>query len=562
MNNKDKIIKLELLGIILLIISLITDVLELKSISVIIIIMSPLIIPAIYKEKEEKIENENVRVIKSIEDIEKELSEKKKVNNDNYTKIYKQSKYKKPPFSLLETKEKEPLIDTWNIESTKERINTVFIEHKIPAVVDKINMGPNFTQYEIKLEKNVRLDKIVNIKKELSFASGDTDAIIEIPIPGKNTIGITVKNKEHFKVYLETLLKNIKETDELSFPLGFNMIGEDIYSSLQKENSFLITGTVGTGKSMFLNDMLITFLYTKTPEELKMILIDPKRIEFSNYNDIPHLLTPVVTNINNAFRILEKLIVEIEDRCDKFNNIKVKNIQKYNELIEEKLKKDSKSELNKMPYILVVIDELSNLLFVDKTKFIELITKISSMSRTTGIYLIATTNQPYAVEKELKEALHSTISFSLTESLYATKVGILDANKLLGPGEMIYRTQNSNKQLRIQAPYISDEQIENILNNIKEKNGISNYSNKYKETIYRETINNNSKDTLYDEILNYAIRMGQISASLIQRKYSIGYNRAARIMDQFEEQGLVGPAKGSKPRDVLVKLESQGGNEE
>ena len=555
MNNKDKIIKLELLGIILLIISLITDVLELKSISVIIIIMSPLIIPAIYKEKEEKIENENVRVIKSIEDIEKELSEKKKVNNDNYTKIYKQSKYKKPPFSVLETKEKEPLIDTWNIESTKERINTVFIEHKIPAVVDKINMGPNFTQYEIKLEKNVRLDKIVNIKKELSFASGDTDAIIEIPIPGKNTIGITVKNKEHFKVYLETLLKNIKETDELSFPLGFNMIGEDIYSSLQKENSFLITGTVGTGKSMFLNDMLITFLYTKTPEELKMILIDPKRIEFSNYNDIPHLLTPVVTNINNAFRILEKLIVEIEDRCDKFNNIKVKNIQKYNELIEEKLKKDSKSELNKMPYILVVIDELSNLLFVDKTKFIELITKISSMSRTTGIYLIATTNQPYAVEKELKEALHSTISFSLTESLYATKVGILDANKLLGPGEMIYRTQNSNKQLRIQAPYISDEQIENILNNIKEKNGISNYSNKYKETIYRETINNNSKDTLYDEILNYAIRMGQISASLIQRKYSIGYNRAARIMEQFEEQGIVGPANGSKPRDVLIKLE-------
>lgn len=552
MNNKDKIIKLELLGIILLIISLITDVLELKSISVIIIIMSPLIIPAIYKEKEEKIENENVRVIKSIEDIEKELSEKKKVNNDNYTKIYEQSKYKKPPFSLIENKEKEPLVDTEDIESTKERINTVFIEHKIPAEVDKINMGPNFTQYEIKLEKNVRLDKIVNIKKELSFASGDTDAIIEIPIPGKNTIGITVKNKEHFKVYLETLLKNIKETDELSFPLGFNMIGEDIYSSLQKENSFLITGTVGTGKSMFLNDMLITFLYTKTPEELKMILIDPKKIEFSNYNDIPHLLTPVVTNINNAFRTLEKLIVETESRCDTFNSLKVKNIQKYNKLIEEK---EPKSELNKMPYILVVIDELSNLLFVDKTKFIELITKISSMSRTTGIYLIATTNQPYAVEKELKEALHSTISFSLTESLYATKIGILDANKLLGPGEMIYRTQNSNKQLRIQAPYISDEQIENILNNIKEKNGISNYSNKYKETTYKETINNNSKDVLYDEILNYAIRMGQISASIIQRKYMIGYNRAARIMDQFEEQGIVGPANGSKPRDVLIKLE-------
>ena len=555
MNNKDKIIKLELLGIILLIISLITDILELKSISVVIIIMSPLIIPAIYKEKEEKIENENIKVIKSIEDIEKELSEKKEVSSDNYTKLYEQSKYKKPPFSLLENKEKEPLIDTENIDSSKERINTVFIEHKIPAEVDKINMGPNFTQYEIKLEKNVRLDKIVNIKKELSFASGDNDAIIEIPIPGKNTIGITVKNKEHFKVYLETLLKKIKETDELSFPLGFNMIGEDIYSSLQKENSFLITGTVGTGKSMFLNDMLITFLYTKTPEELKMILIDPKRIEFSNYNDIPHLLTPVVTNINNAFRTLEKLIVEIEDRCNKFKNLKVKNIQKYNEYVENELKKDSKISLNKMPYILVIIDELSNLLFTDKTRFIELITKISSMSRTTGIYLIATTNQPYAVEKELKESLHSTISFSLTESLYATKVGILDANKLLGPGEMIYKSQNNNKQLRIQAPYISDEQIESILNNIKEKNGISNYSNKYKETTYKEALNNNSKDVLYDEILNYAIRMGQISASIIQRKYSIGYNRAARIIDLFEEQGIIGPANGSKPRDVLIKLE-------
>ena len=188
---------------------------------------------------------------------------------------------------------------------------------------------------------------------------------------------------------------------------------------------------------------------------------------------------------------------------------------------------------------------------------IEFINKISSMSRMTGIYLIASTNQPYAVEKELMEALHTTISFSLTESMYATKVGILDANKLLGPGEMIYKSVNNNEIKRIQSPYISDEEIINVLNYIKENNG----KPKTLNTQEKSNSDNNQKDVLYDEILNYAIHMGEISASLIQRKYSIGYNRAARIMDIFEEQGIVGPANGSKPREVLIKLERRNDNE-
>ncbi len=595
MNDKISLKEMIILGVCILLFGLMTNnTLQSTSIGILIIILSPIIVPLLNRDRDNK--RNEILYNKTKEDNEiEENKESDELNNykdnnklydnknnntenininniDNSNKIntphqnnqnfYTPNSYKKPVISLLKNISGNRVMSPDKILEVTKNIEAMFNEYKVNGKVVEVHVGPNFTQYEIEMPKNIKLDKIMNMRKDLSFASGDDNAIFDIPIKGKSTIGITVKNlkqaKVNFKDLLDELIKNKKLKNELSFPLGRDsVLGTSQFTTLQNENSFLITGTIGTGKSIFLNNMLMTFLYTKTPEELKLILIDPKKVEFINYNDIPHLMVPVVTDLKKLFSVLQKILVEIDDRCESFKNSKTKNIQSYNEYVEKELKKNPNCGLNKMPYILIVIDELSDLMFYGKKEMIEFINKISSMSRMTGIYLIASTNQPYAVEKELMEALHTTISFSLTESMYATKVGMLDANKLLGPGEMIYKSVNNNEAKRIQSPYISDEEIVNVLNYIKENNG----KPKTLNTQEKPNNDNNQKDVLYDEILNYSIRMGQISASLIQRKYSIGYNRAARIMDQFEEQGIVGPANGSKPREVLIKLERRNDNE-
>ena len=595
MNDKISLKEMIILGVCILLFGLMTDnTLQSTSIGILIILLSPIIVPLLNKDRENKrneilynktkednkIEknkesdelnnhkdnnklydnkNNNTENI-NINDIDN--SNKRNTSHQNNQNFYTPNSYKKPVISLLKNISGNRVMSPDKILEVTKNIEAMFNEYKVNGKVVEVHVGPNFTQYEIEIPKNTKLDKIMNMRKDLLFASGDDNAIFDIPIKGKSTIGITVKNlkqeKVNFKDLLEELIKNKEFKNNLSFPLGRDsVLGTSQFTTLQNENSFLITGTIGTGKSIFLNDMLMNFLYTKTPEELKFILIDPKKVEFINYNDIPHLMVPVVTDLKKSFSVLQKILVEIDDRCESFKNSKTKNIQSYNEYVEKELKKNPNCGLNKMFYILIVIDELSDLMFYGKKEMIEFINKISSMSRMTGIYLIASTNQPYAVEKELMEVLHTTISFSLTESMYATKVGMLDADKLLGPGEMIYKSVNNNEAKRIQSPYISDEEIVNVLNYIKENNG----KPKTLNTPEKSNNDNNQKDVLYDEILNYAIRMGQISASLIQRKYSIGYNRAARIMDQFEEQGIVGPANGSKPREVLIKLERRNNNE-
>lgn len=565
MNDKISLKRMIILGVCILLFGLMTDnTLQSTSIGILIIILSPIIVSSLNKDRENKRNEMFYNMTNEDNEIKNNIDNLNKINTpvQNNQNFYTPNSYKKPVISLLKNISGNRVMSPDKILEITKNIEAMFDEYKVNGKVVEVHVGPNFTQYEIEVPKNIKLDKIRNMRKDLSFASSDDNAIFDIPIKGKSTIGITVKNpkqaKVNFKELLEELIENKKLENELSFPLGRDsVLGTSQFTTLQNENSFLITGTIGTGKSIFLNNMLMTFLYTKTPEELKLILIDPKKVEFICYNDIPHLIMPVVTDLKKSFAVLQKIVVEIDDRCENFKNSKTKNIQAYNDYVEKELKNNPNCGLNKMPYILIVIDELSDLMFFGKKEMIEFINKISSMSRMTGIYLIASTNQPYAVEKELMEALHTTISFSLTESMYATKAGMLDANKLLGPGEMIYKSVNNNEAKRIQSPYISDEEIINVLNYIKENNG----KPKTLNTQEKSNSDNNQKDVLYDEVLNYAIRMGEISASIIQRKYSIGYNRAARIMDQFEEQGIVGPAKGSKPRKVLIKLERRNDNE-
>ena len=304
-----------------------------------------------------------------------------------------------------------------------------------------------------------------------------------------------------------------------------------------------------------------------TPDEVKMVLVDPKKVEFNVYEGIPHLLMPVVTDPKKASAALQRIVVEMDERYETFKNSETKNIQTYNEYVEKELKKRPDCGLKKMPFILVIIDELADLMLVAAKEVEESIMRITQLARAAGIHLIVATQRPSTdiITGVVKSNIPTRISFAVSSSIDSrTILDMVGAEKLLGKGDMLYKPMDNNTPTRIQGSFVSDDEIKKVVDFVKERCHAPRYSDKFTNLDSNGETSSipggggapqEQKDVLYDEILKYAIRMGQISASLIQRKYSIGYNRAARIMDMFEEKGIVGPAKGSKPRDVLVKLE-------
>jgi S-DNA-T family DNA segregation ATPase FtsK/SpoIIIE len=313
-----------------------------------------------------------------------------------------------------------------------------------------------------------------------------------------------------------------------------------------------------------------------TPDEVKMVLVDPKKVEFNVYEGIPHLLTPVVTDPKKASAALQKIVVEMYDRYETFKNSGTKNIQTYNEYVDKELKKNPDCGLKRMPFILVIIDELADLMLVAAKEVEESIMRITQLARAAGIHLIVATQRPSTdvITGVVKSNIPTRISFAVSSSIDSrTILDMTGAEKLLGKGDMLYKPQDDNNPTRIQGSFVSDDEIKRVVDFIKKRCSGPKYSEKFQNLDANASSSgggsmgggggsNEPKDVLYDEILEYAIRMGQISASLIQRKYSIGYNRAARIIDNFEERGIVGPAKGSKPREVLVKLEGDSSNSE
>jgi S-DNA-T family DNA segregation ATPase FtsK/SpoIIIE len=306
-----------------------------------------------------------------------------------------------------------------------------------------------------------------------------------------------------------------------------------------------------------------------------MVLVDPKKVEFNVYDGIPHLLTPVVTDPKKASGALQKIVVMMDDRYETFKNSGTKNIQTYNEYVDKELKKNPDCGLKRMPFILVIIDELADLMLVAAKEVEESIMRITQLARAAGIHLIVATQRPSTdvITGVVKSNIPTRISFAVSSSIDSrTILDMTGAEKLLGKGDMLYKPQDDNNPTRIQGSFVSDDEIKRVVDFIKKRCSGPKYSEKFQNLDANASSSgsgsmggggsNEPKDVLYDEILEYAIRMGQISASLIQRKYSIGYNRAARIIDNFEERGIVGPAKGSKPREVLVKLEGDSSSSE
>ena len=542
-------------------------------------------------EEEEETETEeseevDTRIkIHSVEDLKHYTGEETTAPTEEPARVEQpvsNSRYVKPSIALLDiNKNKNGKVNSNEyIANCTKTLERVFEDFSMRAKVIEVHVGPAVTQFEMSIDRGTKLNKVLSISKEIALALAAKEVRIEAPIPGKNTIGVEIPNQNILAVsmreIMEEMEKNRKLDDcKLAAPLGRDIMGKVKYVDIAKTPHMLVAGATGSGKSVCINNIIMSIIMRTTPDEVKMVLVDPKKVEFSVYDGIPHLLMPVVTDPKKANVALQKIVVEMDERYDIFKNSGTKNIISYNEEIEKELKKNPDCGKQKMPYILVIIDELADLMLVAAKEVEESIMRITQLARAAGIHLIVATQRPSTnvVTGVIKANIPTRVSFAVSSSIDSrTILDMTGAEKLLGRGDMLYKPQDENTPTRVQGSFVSDGEIKRVVDAVKKNSSGPRYSDKFENleasqgggsgaSSYGGGDKSEQRDVLYDEVLNYAIRMGQISASLIQRKYSIGYNRAARIMDMFEEQGLVGPAKGSKPRDVLVKLE-ENSNEE
>lgn len=455
--------------------------------------------------------------------------------------------------------------------SNQEILVRVLRDFGINAEVKDKHVGPAVTEYELVVPAGTKVSKIININKEIALALAAKDVIIEAPIPGKNTIGIEIPNPTISNVGLREVLESneyLKSNAKICVALGKNIMGVSKVIDLTKMPHLLVAGSTGSGKSVCINSFIASILMRYKPNEVKLVLVDPKKVELTNYNGIPHLLCPVVNDPKKASLTLQKVVNEMDNRFQIFSDKEVKNIARYNELIEKENRRHPEKPTPKMPYIIVIIDELADLMLIASREVQDSIMRITQLARACGIHLIVATQRPSTdvITGLIKNNIPSRISFAVSSQIDSRT--ILDqsgAEKLLGKGDMLYFPMGENAPTRVQGCIINDNEIKRLIDYCKTQ-GSTNYDKVFTNveennlSSYNDNNNNNfgsDDEQTYNEVLEFAIRAGKISASLIQRRFRFGYNRAARIMDLLEERGIVGPQNGSKPREVLVKLEEK-----
>ncbi len=477
------------------------------------------------------------------------------------------SEYRLPSINLLDNPEKPKKVNSNEfIISNKQNLERVLKDFQISGRVVDVHMGPSVTQYEVVVPSGTKVSRIVGINKEIALALAAKDVRIQAPIPGKSTIGIEIPNPVISAVKIKEILANIPKSQEnakMLVALGKDIMGRPQTADLSKMPHLLVAGSTGSGKSVCINSMLASLLMLYRPDQVKIMLVDPKKVELSNYNGVPHLICPVVTDPKKASLALQKVVVEMERRYDLFAEKGVKNISGYNEWVEEQ-NKNATTAIPKMFYMLVVIDELADLMLVASKEVEDSIMRITQMARAAGIHLIVATQRPSTdvITGVVKANIPSRISFAVSSQIDSrTILDAAGAEKLLGKGDMLYLPMGENTPIRIQGCYISDDEIRRVIE----------YVCKEQQAQYDESMNVNVADThmagansepeeyddpLYNEVVEFAAKTGKVSASLLQRRFRLGYNRAARIVDLLEERGIIGPQNGSKPREVLIKLEN------
>ena len=476
-----------------------------------------------------------------------------------------------PPINLLSKPEKNN--NKENQEAIKRNIPTleqVLRDFGIEGKVVSVRVGPAVTQYELEIKAGTRVSKILGLNREIALSLAAKDVRIQAPIPGKSTVGIELPNAKISMVTVREVLAKANEDDKglnkkLLAVLGKNIEGECCSMEINKMPHLLVAGSTGSGKSVCINSILASILMRTKPDEVKLVLVDPKKVELSVYNGVPHLLTPVVTDPKKANIVLQKIVAEMERRYEVFEHAGTKNITSYNDMIIRNNEGKLPEEKNKtMPYIVVIIDELADLMLVAAKEVEDSIMRITQMARAAGIHLIVATQRPSTdvITGVVKANIPSRISFAVSSGIDSrTILDMVGAEKLLGKGDMLYLPQGNNTPMRIQGTFISEEETKTIVDFVC-KQQKANYDKTLDQTDEEahaitgcEPGSDAFEEPLYDQIVDFIIGQGKASTSLLQRRFKIGYNRAARCIDLLEERGIIGPQNGSKPREVLVKYE-------
>lgn len=527
------------------------------------------------KDKDEPTEKEKI-VITSIDDLknintpEKNIKESFDANPiETDEGASNPSVYRLPKFDLLTpTPKNKKNSEEPFIKENQIKLEKVLNDFDIKGKVVEIHIGPAVTEYEIIVPSGTKVSRIVGINKEIALAMAAKEVRIQAPIPGKNTIGIEIPNREissvGFREVLEATWQN-NGANKILVALGKDIMGTSILADLSKMPHLLVAGSTGSGKSVCINTIICSILMRYKPDEVKLVLVDPKKVELTNYNGIPHLLCPVVSDPKKASVVLQKVVAEMEKRYDIFAEKEVKNIAGYNDLIEKERKKNPDINTARMPYIVVIIDELADLMLVASKEVQDSIMRITQMARAAGIHLIVATQRPSTdiITGVIKNNIPSRIAFSVSSAIDSRT--ILDASgaeSLLGKGDMLYLPMGESHTTRIQGCFISDNEISKLIEYCKAQAQVK-YNEEFtnQESPHTSSSGSSNSDTdggddpMYNEVVEFAIETGKISASLIQRRFRFGYNRAARMVDLLESRGIVGPQNGSKPREVLVKLE-------
>jgi S-DNA-T family DNA segregation ATPase FtsK/SpoIIIE len=499
--------------------------------------------------KKENLDNDVKAVVNK--EIQEHISEQKE-----------QKEYKHPSLELLKSNSNTKLnsSDKKELIENANKLEEILSNFGVDAKVTQVTKGPSVTRFELQPSPGVKVSKIVNLSDDIALGLAASGIRIEAPIPGKAAVGIEVPNGKQTPVFLREVLENdefINSKKKLTFALGKDISGKCVVGDLSKMPHTLIAGATGSGKSVCINTLIISLLYKYNPDEVKLLMVDPKVVELNVYNGIPHLLIPVVTDPKKAAAALNWAVNEMTNRYKLFADSGVRNMESYNELFNKGIIEQ------KLPYIVIIVDELADLMMVCPNDVEDYIGRLAQMARAAGMHLVIATQRPSVdvITGVIKANIPSRISFAVSSQIDSRT--ILDgsgAEKLLGKGDMLYYPVGESKPLRVQGCFISEEEVEQVVSFIKSEQGDTNYeediidhiNNASDSKTSEASENNEDVDELLNEVINAVVEYGQASTSFIQRKFRIGFNRASRIMDQLEERGIISEKDGSRPRQVLI----------
>lgn len=487
-------------------------------------------------------------------------SDEIKVNDENVDNSINPN-YRLPSTDLLQEVDAEDQSGEYQkIERNTKVLKETFKSFGVDVEIKKAILGPSVTKYELHPAIGVKVSKIVGLTDDLALALAAKDIRIEAPIPGKSLIGIEVPNQKVSTVSFRSIVEEQKKqvSKLLEVPLGRDIAGNLVVADLGKMPHLLIAGSTGSGKSVAINGIITSLLMNCPPHLVKLMLVDPKKVELGVYNGIPHLLTPVVTNPKKAAKALNKLVEEMERRYELFANTGQRNIAGYNEMIGRQ-NQEMKSAEQLLPYIVIVVDELSDLMMVASNEVENAIIRLAQMARAAGIHMILATQRPSVdvITGLIKANVPSRMAFAVSSGTDSRT--IIDSNgaeKLLGRGDMLFLPMGLNKPIRVQGAFISDQDVMNIVNYVKGQQAAE-----YDETLIvsdeetQQDKGDDSEDELFSDAVNLISLEQSCSISMLQRRFRIGYNRAARLVDELEAHGMIGPSEGSKPRKVFVQKE-------